>query len=137
MYFILTSKKSQKFTEQQIQLNAIEISLQGLNEYKFSLSCCVVHISNEFYYVNLTLQKRALLTYICWRGGGHVLWNRNFHIWYTLESLTSDSPWQKEAIYHIITSVRSLIYSIQTRELFETKLMTSPIPLICWRVSVV
>ena len=72
------------------------------------------YISNEFYYVNLTLPRRAFLTYIIWRGEADVQWNLNIHIWYTVESLASDSSWQKEGIYHIITSAKSLICNIQT-----------------------
>ena len=109
----------------------------GLIEYKFSLISFVVHLSNVFNYVNSYLQRRALLTYIVWRGEGDVQWNLNCHIWYTVQSLTSNSPWQKETIYNIITSVKSLTYNSQTKGSFETKMMTSPISFICWGVSLV
>ena len=63
--------------------------LQELLEYKFSIVCCAFHTSNGFYYVNSTLQRIPRLTYIVWKEGRDVQWNLNFHIWYTVESLTS------------------------------------------------
>ena len=30
-------------------------------------------------------------------------WNLNFHIWYEVETWTSDRPWQKETIEDVIT----------------------------------
>ena len=57
-------------------------------------------------------------------GGFTPLWNLIFHIWHTVETWISSSPWQKEIVDNVITLVTWLICNLQTKP-FSNKLTLS------------